>query len=105
MQRHLAAAGRPRSKVLFLASTATYQAYANTHIKFDSVNTENLYETPIALSEDERFLNEHREFGLPLYDTHCDESGVVYAGMRRPMLNARPGPYTFNYVNDKHIVK
>ncbi len=97
--------GRPRSKILFLVPTATYQAYANTHIKFDSANTENLYEAPMALSEDELYLNSHRELGLSLYDTHSDGSGVIYAGTRRPMLNARPGLYTFNYVNDTHIVK
>ena len=97
--------GRPGSRILFLASTATYQAYANTHIKFDSANTENLFEAPIVLSEDELFLNAHREFGLSLYDTHGDESGVAYAGTRRPMLNARPGLYTFNYVNDTHILR
>ena len=98
-------AGKPGSKVLFLAPTATYLAYANTHIKFDSANTENLYEAPMVLSEDELYLNEHRELGLSLYDTHSDGSGVVYAGSRRPMLNIRPGLYTFNYVNDTHVLK
>lgn len=97
--------GKPRSKILFLVPTATYQAYANTHIKFDSANTENLYEAPMALSEDELYLNIHRELGLSFYDTHGDDSGVVFAGTRRPMLNTRPGLYTFNYVNDTHIVK
>ena len=97
--------GKPRSKILFLVPTATYQAYANTHIKFDSANTENLYEAPMALSEDELYLNIHRELGLSLYDTHSDDSGVIFAGTRRPMLNTRPGLYTFNYVNDTHIVK
>ena len=99
------AATGPRARILLLAPTATYLAYANTHIKFDSANTENLYEAPMALSEDELYLNVHRELGLSLYDTHGDESGVAYAGTRRPMLNSRPGLYTFNYVNDTHIVK
>lgn len=97
--------GRSRSDVLLMAATATYMSYANTHIKFDSHNTENLYEAPTVLSEDELHLNEHRELGLSHYDTHADGSGVVYAGERRPMLNVRPGLYTFNYVNDTHIVQ
>ena len=97
--------GKPGSDILFLAPTATYLAYSNTHIKFDSANTENLYEAPMVLSEDELYLNEHRELGLSLYDTHSDGSGVVYSGSRRPMLNVRPGLYTFNYVNDTHILK
>ena len=97
--------GKPKADVLLLAPTATYLSYANTHIKFDSHNTENLYEAPMVLSEDELYLNEHRELGLSQYDTHADESGVVYASERRPMLNTRPGLYTFNYLNDTHIVK
>lgn len=97
--------GQPRADILLIAATATYLSYANTHIKFDSHNTENLYEAPMVLSEDELYLNEHRELGLSHYDTHADDSGVVYAGERRPMLNTRPGLYTFNYVNDTHIVQ
>ena len=97
--------GKPRAKLLLIAPTATYLSYANTHIKFDSHNTENLYEAPMTLSEDELYLNVHRELGLSHYDTHADESGVVYSGERRPMLNTRPGLYTFNYLNDTHIVK
>ncbi|MDA0923065.1 MAG: hypothetical protein O3A97_00570 [Proteobacteria bacterium] len=97
--------GAPRSRLLVLAPTATYLSYANTHIKFDSHNTENLYEAPMALSEDELYLNIHRELGLSHYDTHADDSGVVYASERRPMLNMRPGLYTFNYINDTHVLK
>lgn len=97
--------GQPNAPLLLLAPTATYLSYANTHIKFDSHNTENLYEAPMVLSEDELYLNEHRELGLSHYDTHSDDSGVIYAGERRPMLNLRPGLYTFNYLNDTHIIK
>lgn len=97
--------GAPGARLLVLAPTATYLSYANTHIKFDSHNTENLYEAPMALSEDELYLNVHRELGLSHYDTHADDSGVVYASERRPMLNMRPGLYTFNYVNDTHVLK
>lgn len=97
--------GEARAPLLVIAGTATYMAYANTHIKFDSHNTENLYEAPMALSEDELYLNLHRELGLSHYDTHSDDSGVIYGGERRPMLNMRPGLYTFNYVNDTHVLK
>ena len=48
----------------------------STHIKFDSLNTENLYESLTPISEDELYLNEHRELGLSHYDTHSDGSGV-----------------------------
>ena len=100
-----ASPGRPKARVLLIAPTATYLAYANTHVKFDSLNTENLFESVLPMSTDELYLNEHRELGLSLYDTHADGSGVVYASERRPMLNTRPGLYTFNYLDDTHILK
>ena len=96
--------GEARASIALVASTATYMSYANTHIKFDSLNTENLYESLTPISEDELYLNEHRELGLSHYDTHSDGSGVFYASRLRPMLNFRPGLYTFNYLNDTHIV-
>ena len=96
--------GEAGAPVALVASTATYMSYANTHIKFDSLNTENLYEGLTPISEDELYLNEHRELGLSHYDTHSDGSGVFYASRLRPMLNFRPGLYTFNYLNDTHVV-
>ncbi len=96
--------GETGADIALVASTATYMSYANTHIKFDSLNTENLYESLTPISEDELYLNEHRELGLSHYDTHSDRSGVFYASRLRPMLNFRPGLYTFNYLNDTHAV-
>ena len=96
--------GTANAPIALVASTATYMSYANTHIKFDSLNTENLYESLTPISEDELYLNEHRELGLSHYDTHADGSGVFYASRLRPMLNFRPGLYTFNYLNDTHVV-
>ena len=96
--------GEANAPIALVASTATYMSYANTHIKFDSLNTENLYESLTPISEDELHLNEHRELGLSHYDTHADGSGVFYASRLRPMLNFRPGLYTFNYLNDTHVV-
>ena len=96
--------GERRADLALVASTATYMSYANTHIKFDSLNTENLYESLTPISEDELYLNEHRELGLSHYDTHSDGSGVFHASRLRPMLNFRPGLYTFNYLNDTHVV-
>ena len=96
--------GTSGADIALVAPTATYMSYANTHIKFDSLNTENLYESLTPISEDELYLNEHRELGLSHYDTHSDGSGVFHASRLRPMLNFRPGLYTFNYLNDTHIV-
>ncbi len=36
------------------------------------------------------FLQQHREYGNPLYDTNSDGSGVCYSSRLRPILNMRP---------------
>jgi N,N-dimethylformamidase len=94
---------RATARVALVASTATYLAYANTHIKVDSLNSETLFESVMPLAETEMYLNEHREIGYSLYDTHADGSGVVFSSWLRPILNMRPGLYTFNYVNDTYL--
>ena len=95
--------GRPTAPVAYLAATATYMAYANTHVKVDSQNSENLFESVLTLSEEELYLHIHRELGYSTYDTHADGSGVFHSSRLRPLLTVRPGLYTFNYVNDSHV--
>ena len=38
----------------------------------------------------DRYLAEHRELGLSLYDSHSDGSGCCYSSRLRPILNMRP---------------
>ena len=99
-----ARSGAPAAPVAVVAATATYLAYANTHVKFDSLNSENLFESVMQVSEQEAYLNEHRELGYSTYDIHADGSGVFYSSWLRPLLTAQPGLYTFNYVNDTHLL-
>lgn len=94
---------RRTARVAYIAGTATYLAYANTHVKFDSLNSENLFESLLVVSESELFLNEHRELGYSTYDIHSDRSGVFYSSRLRPILTMRPDTYTFNYVNDTYV--
>lgn len=96
--------GKARSKLALVASTATYQAYANSALRLDQVHAEAMLEGVIALSRDDAYLQEHRELGLSTYDTHSDGSGWCYSTARRPILNMRPLGNTFNYVNDTHII-
>lgn len=105
---------RPTSDVLLLLPTASYMAYANEHAAFDSAETEVLSGHLVAYKPEDLFLNEHREYGYSLYDTHSDGSGVCYSSRLRPILNMRPGytnpwigiggsaPWQFNA--DLHIV-
>ena len=67
---------RPTADVLLLLPTASYMAYANEHAGFDSSETEVLAGHLVAYKPEDLFLNEHREYGYSLYDTHSDGSGV-----------------------------
>jgi N,N-dimethylformamidase len=95
---------RADAPVAFVASTATFLAYANTHHRMDSGLNEHLYGSLLTFGEAEVFLGEYREIGGSLYDTHSDGSGVMYSSHLRPILNMRPGLYTFNYINDSYVL-
>jgi N,N-dimethylformamidase len=86
-------AGSRRRRVVFLAPTLTYLAYANDHLwaRTDIA--------PGVLWPAERverpapadvFLAGHPELGRSLYDVHSDGSGVAYASYLRPIVNLRP---------------
>ncbi|PHK95511.1 N,N-dimethylformamidase [Pseudoroseomonas rhizosphaerae] len=96
--------GKPRSQLAFVASTATFLAYANSALRLDQVHAEAMLEGLITLSRDDVYLQEHRELGLSTYDTHSDGSGWCYSTAKRPILNMRPRGATFNYGNDTHIL-
>jgi N,N-dimethylformamidase len=86
-----AARERSTADVLLLLPTASYMAYANEHAAFDSSETEVLSGHLVAYKPEDLFLNEHREYGYSLYDTHSDGSGVCHSSRLRPILNMRPG--------------
>jgi N,N-dimethylformamidase len=76
--------------LLFIASTATYWAYANLNpVPFPIA--ELLSSRLIILHEANRLIDEHPEWGPSLYDIHSDGSGVCYSSRLRPILNFRPG--------------
>ncbi len=97
-------AGERTADVAVIACTATYLAYANTHVKVDMVGSEVMSESVNQISPYELHLHEHRDLGHSTYDHHLDGSGVCYSSRLRPMLTMRPGPYTFNYINDTHLL-
>jgi N,N-dimethylformamidase len=78
-----------RALIAYVASTATYQAYAN------NVRTAELV---YGATQDESLLDEvyltlkaHPEFGRSLYDTHSDGGGFQYSSALRPMVDVQPG--------------
>ncbi|MGE0725734.1 MAG: N,N-dimethylformamidase beta subunit family domain-containing protein, partial [Alphaproteobacteria bacterium] len=96
--------GRAKAPVAFVASTATFLAYANSALRLDQSHAEVMLEGLIQLSRDDVYLQEHRELGLSTYDTHSDGSGWIHSTARRPILNMRPRGNSFNYVNDTHFI-
>ena len=96
--------GRARAPVAFVASTATFLAYANSALRLDQVHAESMLEGLMQLSADDCYIAEHREVGLSTYDTHADGSGWIYSTARRPILSMRPRANSFNYVNDTHVL-
>ena len=77
--------GNGDANIVFLASTATYLAYAN--------------QIPSRVREENaEYLQAHPEVGLSLYSYHRDGSGAHYSSRNRPVLNLKPKtiPWSFN---------
>ncbi len=87
------AQGARRAPVLFLASTATYLAYANQYLSFSRNRT----------PSDGYFLT-RPEVGKSLYEYHGDGSGVIYSSRRRPVLNLKPRTLTWSFNADTNLV-
>lgn len=96
--------GQPRAKLAFVASTATFLAYANSALRLDQVHAEAMLEGVLTFSADDLYIQQHREVGLSTYDTHADGSGWSISTAKRPILNMRPRGAVFNYGNDTHLL-
>ena len=82
--------GQRQNDVAVLFPTATYLAYANDRIAFEADSIEALLgHTPIVHSED-LVLQDHPEFGRSCYEIHNDGYGVVFGGVRRPLITMQP---------------
>jgi N,N-dimethylformamidase len=85
--------GTATAEVAFLAPTLTYMAYANERLYWNPSYLEKRPRvTPLETEppDIDRFMAEHRELGLSLYDVHSDGSGCGYSSRLRPILNMRP---------------
>lgn len=79
----------PRASLAFLASTFTWLAYANDRCLLHGANPEMFANRLLVLTAGDCHLAAHPEYGLSLYDTHCDGSGVSYASRLRPCITLR----------------
>lgn len=97
-------------KILFLAPTASYMAYANDHVALDAPLAQLMTARVPVMQEANITLSYEREFGLSTYDTHSDGSGVAYSSRLRPILNMRPGfrhwlsPSLWQFNADLHLI-
>lgn len=85
--------GTATAKVAFLASSFTYQAYAN-HARF---NCDDAYKARrAAWGAYAHNPDEHPDYAYSTYNKHPDGSGVCYSSRLRPILTWRPGFLTFD---------
>jgi N,N-dimethylformamidase len=85
-------AGGPRARILFLAPTLTYQAYAN-HARGNHAG-----ELEARIRAWGAYLHNPdvvTRFGASTYNRHKDAAGISLSSRLRPMLTMRPGYLTF----------
>ncbi|MBO1012872.1 N,N-dimethylformamidase [Achromobacter sp. SD115] len=97
-------AGGPRKQIAFLASTATYMAYSNSHYRLDEEGMEMKSGNFMVLYPWETYLGEHRELSLSMYDTHSDGYGVYYASRLRPVFSMHLQCRTWSLNGDTHFL-
>ena len=96
--------GSTVEKIALLMPTATYMMYGNQHANYREPLNEMMRGGLIELLPSDLYLNDHPEFGLSSYDTHCDGSGVFYVTRHRPILNLQPMTRLWNFNIDMFIV-
>ena len=85
--------GTATAPVAFLASTFTYQAYAN-HARG---NADAAYRARVASwGAYPHNADDYPVYGRSTYNRHPDNSGIAFSSRLRPMLTMRPGYLTFN---------
>jgi N,N-dimethylformamidase len=85
--------GRTTADVLFIASTYTYQAYAN-HARS---SMDDAFRARIAAwGAYPTNADDHPEYGRSTYNRHRDGSGICYSSRLRPVLTFRPRYLTFD---------
>lgn len=101
-----------RPKILVLASTASYLAYANHGEHITARGAERQMGRLLTFGHTDLYMYDHPELGGSLYDAHADGSGVCYSSRLRPNLNFSPqyhswlgghGSGLYQYNADTHL--
>lgn len=102
--------GTTAAPVAFLASTFTFQVYAN----YNRFNYDDDYKArQEAWNAYPYHPSEHHDFGHSTYNFHPDGSGICYSTRLRPIVNFRPGYLSYvdlrgsglrHYPADTHLL-
>ena len=84
--------GAAAKKLVFLASTFTYQIYGN-HRRGNADAAFHARQTEWGAYPHN--ADQHPEYAASTYNVHVDGSGVGYSSLRRPLLTMRPGYITY----------
>lgn len=96
-------AGTSTADVVFLASTATYLAYANETVHLRLAQSLTGVRPPV--SPEYELLLKRPQFGGSLYEHHLDGAGVRYSSYLRPIANMRPLTRMWSFNADTAILK
>ena len=96
--------GKANAPIAFIASTATFMAYANSHHGYEDPIAELTYGSLLKFAPTDLFLRQRRDLGVSTYDVHRDGSGSCHSSRLRPILTARAKGRIWNYNADLHIV-
>jgi N,N-dimethylformamidase len=101
-----------RPKILVLAPTASYLAYANHAEHITVRGAERQMGRLLQFGHTDLYMYDHPELGGSLYDAHADGSGICYSSRLRPNLNFSPqyhswlgghGSALYQYNADTHL--
>ncbi|MFJ5956668.1 N,N-dimethylformamidase beta subunit family domain-containing protein [Paenarthrobacter sp. NPDC092416] len=93
------------ARVLFIAPTNTYLAYANEHLgegERGEAHAKTMRDS-IKLNDTDRYIHAHRDLGISIYDSHTDGSGACHSSWLRPVLNFRPNYVTWLNAARRHF--
>ena len=93
-----------KAKIAFLASTATYMAYANFRVMNRSANYEAFQGALLQIGNEDIFLNDHVEYGDSTYGLHTDGSGISLSSRLRSIVNMRPNAALWAFGGDMYVV-
>ncbi len=82
---------KPSARICMLMPTASYLAYANAQLAFETPVAQAITAVvPVFTEADIDYQKNGLEFGLSTYDHHRDGAGVCLTSARRPIINMRP---------------